>query len=230
MIDELQQKLGFQFNNTSLLEIALTHRSYLNEYSGEKNLEHNERLEFLGDAVLELIVTKFLFDKYPTHKEGDLTSFRAALVRTESLAQASRELEYGNYLKMSKGESDSGGRDKDYILANTFEAVLGAIYIDQGYSRCEELVKKILLPKVDSIIENRSDIDSKTKIQELSQSLYKLTPEYEIVSEEGPDHDKSFTSVIKIGERILGTGYGPSKQKAEEDAAKNGLEILEKES
>ena len=223
---ELAKILGIQFNDISLLDRALTHRSYLNE--NKDTLKHNERLEFLGDAVLELIVSGHLYNSYPDRPEGDLTSFRSALVRTESLADASRELNYGKYLKLAKGEEESGGRDKDYILANTFEAVLGAIYIDQGYDKCKELVERILITKIDYIVKNRLEIDGKTKIQEMAQAKYRLTPTYEVVEETGPDHDKKFVVAIKLGKKTIGIGKGASKQKAEEAAAQKGIEYIEK--
>lgn len=226
MSKKLAEILGIKFNDISLLDRALTHRSYLNE--NKDTDKNNERLEFLGDAVLELIISSHLFNSYPDRPEGDLTSFRSAIVRTESLADASRELNYGKYLKMAKGEEESGGRDKDYILANTFEAVLGAIYIDQGYSKCKELVDKILISKIDYIVKNRLDIDAKTKIQEVAQAKYRLTPTYEVVQETGPDHDKEFVVAIKLGKKTVGTGKGASKQKAEEVAAQKGLEYIEK--
>jgi ribonuclease-3 len=226
MSKELAKELNIQFNDFSLLKRALTHRSYLNENRGVE--KSNERLEFLGDAVLELIISDYLYKKYPNRPEGDLTSFRSAIVRTESLAEASRELNYGKYLRMAKGEEESGGRDKDYILANTFESVLGAIYIDQGYEVCKDLVERILISKIDYIVEHRLDIDSKTKIQERAQAEYKETPTYEVIEEHGPDHDKEFVVVVKIGDRVLGQGKGASKQKAEEAAAENGLKYIEK--
>jgi ribonuclease-3 len=225
-IKNLSKKLGVEFNDISLLKRALTHRSYLNENRDvDKN---NERLEFLGDAVLELIVSDFLYKKYPDRPEGELTSFRSAIVRTESLADASRELNYGKYLRMAKGEAESGGRDKDYLLANTFESVLGAIYIDQGYVKCKNLVKRVLIPKIDNIVKNRLDIDSKTKIQELMQEKFKQTPIYEVVNEHGPDHDKEFVVVVKVGKKIIGKGKGSSKQRAEEAAAQEGLKFIQK--
>jgi len=226
MIKDLEKTLGIQFKDNSLLKRALTHRSYLNENRDvEKN---NERLEFLGDAVLELIVSDHLYSNYPNRPEGELTSFRSAIVRTESLADASRELEYGKYLRMSKGEEETGGRDKDYILANTFEAVLGAIYLDQGYEQCKKLVDKILISKIKNIVERRLDIDSKTKIQEIAQAKYKETPTYEVLKEYGPDHNKKFVVGVKLGNKIIGKGKGESKQKAEEAAAQKGLKYIEK--
>lgn len=226
MSKELAKKLGIKFNEISLLERALTHRSYLNENRSVEN--SNERLEFLGDAVLELIVSEYLYSRYPNREEGDLTSFRSAIVRTESLADASRELNYGKYLRMAKGEEESGGGEKDYILANTFEAVLGSIYIDQGFDKCKELVNRVLISKIDNIVKNRLDIDNKTKIQELAQAKFKLTPTYQVVEEHGPDHDKTFVVIVKIGDKTIGRGKGGSKQKAEEAAAEKGVEYIEK--
>lgn len=226
MIEDLAKSLGIKFKDISLLQTALTHRSYLNEHREES--EHNERLEFLGDAVLELITSDYLFSTYPDRAEGDLTSFRSAIVRTESLAEASRELNYGNYLRMARGEEESGGQEKDYLLANTFEAVLGAIYVDQGYEKCKELVHRILIPKVKDIVENRLDIDGKTKIQEVAQARYQITPTYEIIKEEGPDHDKVFTVAVMLEDKVIGKGEGSSKQKAEEAAAQDGLKYIDK--
>ena len=226
MIKELEKDLNIKFNDINLLQRALTHRSFLNENrSVDKS---NERLEFLGDAVLELIVSDYLYREYSERPEGDLTSFRSAIVRTESLAQASRELGYGKYLRMAKVEEESGGRDKDYILANTFEAVLGAIYIDQGYQPCKKLVTQILISKIEDIVKNRTDIDSKTRIQELAQAKYNLTPNYVVLKEHGPDHNKKFVVGVKIGKKIIGKGKGSSKQRAEEAAAKKGLKYIEK--
>jgi len=227
MINSLAKKIGIKFNDISLLKTALTHRSYLNEHRQEKT--HNERLEFLGDAVLELIVSDHLYKEYSDRPEGELTSFRSAIVRTESLAIASRELGYGKYLRMAKGEKESGGENKDYLLANTFEAVLGAIYIDQGYEKCKELVNRILITKIPEIVKSRSDIDSKTKIQEVAQSQYKITPIYKVIKEIGPDHDREFIVAVKLGNKVIGEGRGSSKQKAEEEAASKGLEYMEKD-
>jgi len=224
-IEDLEKNLGIQFSNRDFLLTALTHRSFLNE--NREVPEHNERLEFLGDAVLELIVSDFLFRKYTDRAEGDLTSFRAALVRTDSLAQIAKELGLGEHMRLSRGEEDSGGREKDYLLANTFEAVLGAIYLDSGYEDCVQFVHRVLLPKIEDIVKHRLDIDNKTKIQELAQSIYKSTPTYEVTDEQGPDHDKIFTVVVKIDNKIVGEGKGSSKQRAEEQAAKIGVEYIE---
>jgi ribonuclease III len=224
-IQELEKNIGVTFKNKELLLTALTHRSFINE--NREVTEHNERLEFLGDAVLELIVSEFLYQKYPDRPEGDLTSFRSALVRTDSLAECAKTLDYGSFIRLSKGEDDTGGREKDYLLANTFESVLGAIYLDKGYDECKAFLHKTLLEKIVEIVQFRLDIDSKTKIQELAQSVYKSTPTYEVINEEGPDHDKVFTVVVKINDKIVGTGTGSSKQKAEEQAAKVGVVYIE---
>lgn len=224
-IEGLETNINVVFNDKELLETAVTHRSYINEHRKVK--EHNERLEFLGDAVLELIVSDFLFRKFVDRAEGDLTSFRSALVRTDSLALTAKDLKIGEYILLSKGEEDSGGREKDYLLANAFEAVLGSIYLDQGYEVSRKFVEQFLLPKIDDIVENRLDIDNKTRIQELAQSVHKSTPVYEVIKEEGPDHDKTFTVVVKIDGKIIGEGVGSSKQRAEEKAAKVGVEYIE---
>ncbi len=224
---EVEKKLGLKFKNTDLLKNALTHRSYLNENRGE-NLENNERLEFLGDAVLELIISTELFVKYPNKTEGELTSIRSAIVRTESLAEESRRLDIGKHILMSKGEKDSGGADKDFILANTYEALLGAMYLDHGLKECKNFVKRTALKKLPKVINDELFIDPKTKIQELVQAKYKVTPTYQVVKEHGPEHDKSFTVTLKIGNKVIAEGSGLSKQKAEEDAAQKAIDILEK--
>ena len=226
-INKLENNLGIVFKNKEYLINALTHRSYLNEHKDIK--VHNERLEFLGDAVLELIVSDYLFNKFPDRPEGDLTSFRSALVKTESLADTAKKLGVGESLLLSRGEEDTGGRTKDYLLANTFEAIIGAIYIDQGYEKCKEFVYTHLIPKLNDIIKSMSDIDNKTRIQEITQAKYKVTPVYEVIHEEGPDHNKKFTIVVKINNKVIGKGVGKSKQKAQEQAALSGIEYLEKE-
>lgn len=227
--NDIEKKLGVIFKNKDILNTALIHRSYINENRG-KNLENNERLEFLGDAVLELIISDYIYTKYPTKPEGELTAIRSAIVRTESLADESRKLDVGQYLLMSKGEEDSGGKSKEYLLANMYEALLGAIYLDNGFSECQKYVERTLLKKVDSIVSEGLFIDPKTKVQEILQSRFKITPTYEIISEEGPDHDKYFTMALKVGNKKISEGHGTSKQKAEEDAAQNAIGLLEKKS
>lgn len=224
-INKLEQNIEIEFSNKLLLETSVTHRSYLNEHRDVP--EHNERLEFLGDAVLELIVSDYLYRKFADRAEGELTSFRSALVRTDSLAESAKKLKIGEYLRLSRGEEESGGREKDYLLANAFEAILGAIYLDKGYEKARDFVYRTLIPKLAEIVEYRLDIDNKTKIQELAQSEYKTTPTYEVIDERGPDHDKTFTVVVKIDDKIIGKGTGSSKQKAEEKAAEVGIEYIE---
>ena len=223
---EIEEKLGVKFKNPQLLKTALTHRSYLNEHKG-MNLKNNERFEFLGDAVLELVISSELFEKYPQKPEGELTAIRSALVRTESLAQESRLLGIGEHILMSKGEEESGGKDKDFILANLYEAVLGAIYLDQGLDVCREFVKRTTLKKVNEVVNQELFIDPKTRVQELIQAKYKVTPTYTLIKEQGPDHDKTFTVGLKVGKKVMTKGAGISKQKAEEDAAKKCIEKLE---
>lgn len=226
-LDELQQKIDIKFKEISLLETALTHRSFLNE-NQNSNIENNERLEFLGDAVLELIITEYLYHSYKDKPEGELTSFRAATVKTESLAETATSLKLGEYLKLSKGEEMTGGRVKPYLLANTFEAILGAIYLDQGYEIAKNFIEKTLTPKIPHIIKYRLDIDNKSKLQILSQEIFEFTPKYELLSEEGPDHNKIFTMRIVIKNDTYGQGKGKSKQEAEQNAAAEAIKKIEK--
>jgi ribonuclease-3 len=225
-LKEFEKILGIKIKDYELLQTSLIHRSYLNE--NRTISEHNERLEFLGDAVLELITTEFLFDKYPERTEGDLTSFRAALVKTESLAETAEKLKYGEYIFMSRGEEATGGRSRPYILANTYEAVLGYIYLDQGYTVAKDFVEKTLLPKADEIVAKRLDIDSKSQLQELAQEILRITPTYEVLKEEGPDHEKTFTLGVMIGDYEFGSGSGASKQEAAQAAAAKALQNWEK--
>ena len=225
---EIEEKLGVTFKNKDLLRNALIHRSYTNENKSER--KNNERLEFLGDAVLELIISEYLYNKFPDKPEGELTAIRAATVRTESLAQESRILDIGQYLLMSKGEEKSGGKNKEYLLANLYEAVLGAMYLDQGFNVCKKFVYRTLLKKIDQIMSEELFVDPKTKAQEIIQSRYKVTPTYRTIKEEGPDHDKHFTVILNIGKKNFAKGSGSSKQRAEEEAAKEALSLLNKKS
>jgi len=226
-LQELQTKIGIQFNDQTTLKKALIHRSYLNE-NKDSDLSHNERLEFLGDAVLELIITEVLFHTYPKKTEGDLTSYRAATVKTSSLAESANQINLGDYLYLSKGEEATGGRNRQYILANTFEALLGAIYLDQGMHTAKDFLTKFLFPKIEIIVENRLDIDSKSKLQELAQEQVALTPIYQLLSETGPDHNKQFEMGVKIGDHLFGKGVGKSKQEAEQNAAEQALKSWSK--
>jgi ribonuclease III len=207
--------------NIEFFKEAFTHRSY--------GKDHNERLEFLGDAVLELVVTELLFDQYKDMSEGELTSFRAALVRTQSLSDEALRLNLGDLIRMSKGEEMTGGRARQYILADVFEALIGAIYLDRGYETAKKFIRDNLYYKINEIVKSRSDIDSKSKLQELSQEKFKETPYYKVIKEEGPDHDKTFTVVVVIGEKEYSLGEGKSKQTAEQEAAAKTLENLEEE-
>ncbi len=223
-ISVFEKKAGVSFKDKSLLTQAFTHRSYLNENKGLK-MSHNERLEFLGDAVLELISTDYLFKKYPDKTEGDLTSYRSALVNTVSLAKAATNLDINNYLLLSKGEAKDMGRARQIILADTFEAVIGALYVDGGYDAVKDFVKRNLFDLIDiaHIVKNKLWLDAKSRFQEQAQDKLGVTPVYKTLREEGPDHDKTFTLGVFLGEVQVAIGEGPSKQEAEQKAAENGL-------
>lgn len=214
-------QLGFEFDNVELLMTAFTHRSYLNEHK-KSTSEHNERLEFLGDAVLELAVTDFLYDNF-SEPEGILTSWRSALVRTESISDAGVRLGYEPLIRMSRGEKHGSDRARAQILANAFEALLGAIYLDKGYVVAEVFVKKHILMKLDAILEEGSWRDPKSHLQEVSQSIDNLTPQYRVLEEIGPDHEKTFRLGVYVGDTLMGVGEGPSKQIAQQQAAREAL-------
>lgn len=216
--------LGLSFTNLTLLEEALTHRSFLNENRDAK--AHNERLEFLGDAVLELAVTRFLFDRFPDKPEGDLTAYRAALVNTVSLAETASAIGLNGMLRLSKGEARDTGRARAIILANAFEALLGALYLDQGYDAAEAFVAQHLYPKIDQVIAARTWQDAKSRFQELAQDRRGTTPAYRTLDEAGPDHDKRFTVGVFLGEEQVAHGEGKSKQEAEQAAANAALAIF----
>lgn len=220
---EAENIIGVTFNDKELLKQAFTHRSYLNE-NKNVNLEHNERLEFLGDAVLELVSTDYLYKEYPKKPEGDLTALRSALVNSVMLASLSTDLNFNKYLLLSRGESKDMGRARQYILANTFEAVVGAIYIDSGYDRARSFIARVLLPKTKEIEEKRLWIDAKSFFQEKAQEKTGITPMYKTLKEFGPDHDKEFTVGLYLNELLVSEGRGKSKQEAEQDAARNGLD------
>ena len=213
--------LGYEFENVNLLVTALTHRSYVNEHKKSVS-EHNERLEFLGDAVLELAVTDFLFNNY-TEPEGTLTSWRAALVRTESIGEAGDRLGYEPLLRMSKGEKQGSDRARQQILANSFEAVIGAIYMERGYKDAESFITKHITSKLDAILKEGSWRDPKSHLQEVSQREDNATPQYKVLEEVGPDHDKIFTLGVYVNGDLKGQGKGHSKQMAQQEAAKAAL-------
>ena len=210
------------FRDPSLLERALTHRSYLNEYPGLA-LEDNERLEFLGDAVLDFVTGAWLYNRFPELPEGRLTSLRAALVKTDALAELALRIGLNEHLRLGKGESDSGGRGRTSLLADAFEAVLGALYLDQGLDAVKDYVEGLLPEEVDRILAEQGDRDAKSILQEWSQAEYGITPRYRTVSEAGPDHAKSFTVEARIGDKVVGRGEGLSKQAAAQAAASDAL-------
>ena len=216
-----REKLGFEFNNLDLLITALTHRSYVNEHRKSVH-HHNERLEFLGDAVLELAVTEHLFNNF-SEPEGILTAWRAALVRTESIGDAGDKLGYGPLIRMSKGEKNGSDRAHLQILANAFEAVIGAIYLERGFEDARDFIHKHIIIKLDGILESGSWRDPKSYLQEISQRVDNQTPVYKVLGEEGPDHDKIFMLGVFIGETLMGRGTGPSKQVAQQQAARAAI-------
>ena len=224
--DFARTKLGFEFKNLAILVTALTHRSYVNEHKKSVS-EHNERLEFLGDAVLELAVTDYLYNHFD-EPEGILTSWRSSLVRTESIGAAGDALGYESLLRMSRGEKNGSPRARQQILANAFEAVIGAIYLERGYDDAEAFIAKHILSKLDDILATGSWRDPKSHLQEVSQRIDSLTPVYRVLSEEGPDHDKVFTLGVYVGENLMGKGTGSSKQNAQQEAAKAALIAYEK--
>ncbi|MDQ5982763.1 MAG: ribonuclease [Patescibacteria group bacterium] len=223
-----REKLGFEFENIDYLITALTHRSYVNEHRKSVS-EHNERLEFLGDAVLELAVTDYLFKNF-SEPEGILTSWRSSLVRTESIGEAGDILGYESLLRMSRGEKNGSSRARQQILANSFEAVIGAIYLERGYADAEAFITKHILSKLDSILESGSWRDPKSHLQEVSQRVDGQTPVYKVLSEEGPDHDKIFMLGVYVGDKLMGKGSGSSKQNAQQEAARAALDAYEKRS
>jgi len=226
MLKELEEKIGVKFNNIDFLKQAVTHRSYLNEHRSYK-LDHNERLEFLGDAVLELVVTEYLYKNYP-NPEGELTNWRASLVNGEMLAKIARELGVEEYLLMSKGESRDTGKARQYLLANAFEAITGAIYLDQkekGYEKCREFIMNNVIGELPNIIENKLYMDPKSRFQEESQDKVGVTPSYKVLEEVGPDHDKKFIVGLYLNDEMIAEGKGRSKQEAQRKAAEKGLEI-----
>lgn len=224
-LDQLQHLLSIFFEDKELLQMVFIHRSYLNEHKNFP-LPHNERLEFLGDAVLELVVTDHLYRSYE-RPEGELTALRSSLVKGEMLAQISRDLGFSQYLKLSKGEANSGGHEKGYLLANVFEAFVGALYLDQGYDACAKFIHAKLLCRLPEIIEQKLYIDPKSRLQEYTQEKFGVTPAYDVISAEGPDHAKEFKVQVRVGADPLATGTGSSKQAAQIAAAESAILILE---
>lgn len=223
-LTKLISTLDLTVSNEHLIQNAFVHRSYLNE--SKEFSESNERLEYLGDAVLELATSHYLYSTYPDFQEGMLTNLRAALVRTESLADTAESLGFAKLLLMSKGEEATGGRGNRSILADTFEAFLGATYLDQGYPACVQILSQHLFTKAALVLKSETYKDNKSLLQEIAQSRYKATPLYNLISEAGPDHDKEFIMQVSIADKLYKQGSGKSKQAAQEDAAKNTLEMI----
>lgn len=221
-LDLFEKKANTNFRDKNLLKQAFVHRSYLNE-NKDFPIGHNERLEFLGDAVLELVITDYLYKKYPDKTEGDLTSFRSALVNANTLYVVGVNLGVNDYLLLSKGESKDTGRARQYILANTMEAIIGAIYLDQEYEKAKEFIYQNITPLIDKVIEEGTWIDSKSLFQEKAQEYAGVTPLYKTTKESGPDHDKHFTVGVYLKNDLVATGEGDSKQDAEQEAARNAL-------
>lgn len=221
-LSTFESRIGVSLHNQDLLLQALTHRSYLNENPSSR-LGHNERLEFLGDAVLELIVTAELYSKFSEKPEGELTSFRAALVNAKMLADVAADLGVNDFLLLSRGEAKDVGRARHYILANAFEALVGAIYLDQGYAVSHDFIMRVLLTRLPEVLEKKLYKDPKSLFQEEAQDRVGITPSYDVVREWGPDHDKHFIVGVYLGEELIAEGEGPSKQLAQEEAARMGL-------
>jgi len=221
-LSELESKIGVEFKDKNILLQALTHRSYLNENTAWK-LEHNERLEFLGDAVLELAVTDHLYKNYP-NPEGELTNWRAAIVNANILATISAKFDLNSYILLSRGEAKDTGRARQYILANAMEAVIGAIYLDQGYAAAEDFIKRFIIAELPEIIAQELYRDAKSRLQEEAQERVGVTPTYEVLKESGPDHARSFTVGVYLGKELVAEGEGLSKQEAQQIAAEQALE------
>lgn len=223
----LQKTLGVTFENQDTLLQAVTHRSYLNE-NPEWKLDHNERLEFLGDAVLELVVTDHLYHHYQL-PEGELTNLRSAIVRGEMLAKIAEEMQVDDFMLMSRGERKDTGKARQYILANAVEAVIGAVYLDQGYDAAKTVINTYVIAKLEQVVEQGLHIDSKSKFQELAQAKHRVTPTYQVIEEVGADHNKQFLVGAFLGDRKVGEGSGSSKQEAQQQAAQQALELLRNE-
>lgn len=225
LLPVLEAKIKVKFKNKDLLAIVFVHKSFINENRGHVT-EDNERMEFLGDAVLELVTTEFLYKTFTDTGEGKLTTFRSALVKGKHLAEVARHLKLGDYLLLSRGEEKSGGSEKNYILANTLEALIGAIYLDRGFAAAHKFISDFIITKLGEILQKGLHIDAKSKLQELSQDRASFTPIYNVLSESGPDHNKTFEVGVYIKEKLVGKGLGSSKQKGEEEAAVDALKNL----
>ena len=225
-IELFEKQVGIVFKDKNLLKQAFTHRSYLNE-NPDSDLYHNERLEFLGDAVLELIVTEHLYKNYPDKPEGELTTWRAALVNARMLAIVAKDLKLGDYLLLSHGEARETGKARDYILANATEALLGALYLDQGLKACKIIIEQYILSKLPQVLEEKLFEDAKSQFQELAQEKIGITPSYQVLKEWSPDHEKNFEVGVALEKKLIAKGVGTSKQEAEQEAAKAALKKQE---
>jgi len=221
---DLAQKLGVTFSDTTIIENAFVHRSYLNE--NKQFAQSNERLEFLGDAILSFVVALYLFKRFPTATEGELTNYRASLVSRKFLGDVGQRLELGTYLHLAKGEEDADGRNNLTLLSNTYEALIGAIFLDLGIKETTEIIEKQVLSAIDDIVANKLYKDHKSELQEKAQSKFRKAPLYKVINEEGPEHAKVFTVTVSINNDVLGTGVGRNKQQAEQNAAEEALAAL----
>lgn len=224
-LKNLEKIINVKFNNIDLLQQALVHRSFINEHP-DFRVGHNERLEFLGDAVLEIIITEYLFVNFPDKPEGDLTNWRASLVNSKMLYQVAKNLNFEEYLLLSKGESkDKDSKARQYILADSVEAIIGSIYLDQGLEAAKNFIFKNVIINLDDIIKNKTYLDPKSRFQEIAQEIVGVTPGYKVLKEEGPDHAKKFTIGLFLEEELVSVGEGFSKQEAQTDAAEKGLQV-----
>ncbi|MGM0501663.1 MAG: ribonuclease III [Bacillota bacterium] len=227
IVMELQEELGIKFDDVELLTRALTHKSYANERRNE-NLKDNERLEFLGDAVLDLVVNQYLFLEYSNHPEGELAQIRSVVVSAPTLAEKSREIDLGDYLLLGKGEEATGGRKRNSILADAFEALIGSIYLDRGLECARDFILDLLIANIQNVEQGNHIQDYKTLLQELLQKNSDNRPQYEVINEEGPDHNKFFTVQVTFKGQTLGVGTGSSKKRAQQSAAKEAIEKLDR--
>ena len=228
-LSECEAAFGITFADKTLLQRALTHRSYINE-NPDFHFEDNERLEFLGDAILDFVIGEYLYHRFPEMREGNLTSLRAALVKTETLARFAIQLDLGQYLFVGRGEAESGGRERQANLCAAFEALVGAIYLDQGLEAVKDFIAPLVEPELERVIQGELNKDAKSLLQELSQGLLQLTPAYRTIEEKGPDHAKEFTVEVIIGGQVYGRGQGPSKQAAAQGAARAALQRFDEQS
>lgn len=224
-LSQLEKTIGYSFKNKDFLRSALTHRSYLNE-NPSWPLPHNERLEFLGDAVLELAATEELFNRYPEYAEGQLTSLRAALVNYQMLAQVGKSMKLDSFILLSRGEAKDTGRAREVIIANAIEALIGAVYLDGKYEKAKQIVNQFVVVRLDEVFKRGLDKDAKSLLQEKVQRDLKVTPVYKVLKEEGPDHSKIFTTGVYFGDKLIAEGSGASKQEAEVEAAHNALGLF----